>query len=54
MNDTEFALAIHLYIDEQMTAAQIAPKSGFPASTIVKALNRADVKMRPRVASSNY
>jgi IS30 family transposase len=50
MNDDELGLAIHLYIDERLTAAQIAPKVGFTASTIVKALNRAGVKMRPQVA----
>ena len=50
MSDDELALASHLYIDEQLTAAQIAPKIGFTASTIVKALNRAGVKMRPQVA----
>jgi DNA-directed RNA polymerase specialized sigma24 family protein len=50
MSDDELALASHLYIDEQLTAAQIAPKIGFSASTIVKALNRAGVKMRPQVA----
>jgi len=49
MSDDELALASHLYIDEQLTAAQIAPKIGFTASTIVKALNRAGVKMRPPV-----
>ena len=49
MNDDELALASHLYVDEQLTAAQIAPKIGFTASTIVKALNRAGVKMRPQV-----
>jgi transposase-like protein len=50
MSEEELALATHLYIDEQLTAAQIAPKVGFTASTIVKALNRAGVKMRPQVA----
>ena len=50
MSDDELALTTHLYIDEQMTAAQIAPKIGFTASTIVKALNRAGVRMRPQVA----
>ena len=50
MSDDELALATHLYIDEQLTAAQIAPKISFSASTIVKALNRAGVKMRPQVA----
>ena len=50
MTGDEPALATHLYIDEQLTAAQIAPKIGFTASTIVKALNRAGVKMRPQVA----
>lgn len=50
MSDDELALASHLYIDEQLTAAQIAPKIGFTASTIVKALNRAGVKMRAQVA----
>ena len=50
MDKEELALATHLYIDEQLTAAQIAPKVGFTASTIVKALNRAGVKMRPQVA----
>ena len=50
MSEEELALAAHLYIDEQLTAAQIAPKIGFTASTIVKALNRAGVKMRPQVA----
>ena len=50
MSDSELALATHLYIDGQLTAAQIAPKIGFTASTIVKALNRAGVKMRPQVA----
>lgn len=50
MSDDELALATHLYIDEQLTAARIAPKIGFTASTIVKALNRAGVKMRPQVA----
>lgn len=53
MNADELAIATHLYIDEQLTAAQIAPKVGFTASTIVKALNRAGVKMRPQVASSS-
>ncbi len=46
----ELALAMHLYVEQQLTAAQIAPKIGFTASTIVKALNRAGVKMRPQVA----
>ena len=50
MSDDELAIATHLYIDEQLTAAQIAPKIDFTASTIVKALNRAGVKMRPQVA----
>lgn len=50
MSDEELALATHLYIDDQLTAAQIAPKVGFTASTIVKALNRAGVEMRPPVA----
>ena len=50
MTDDELALAIHLYIDERLTAAQIALKVGFTASTIVKALNRVGVKMRPQVA----
>ena len=50
MSDDELALATHLYVDEQLTAAQIGPKIGFTASTIVKALNRAGVKMRPKVA----
>jgi len=50
MSSDELALATHLYIDGQLTAAQIAPKVGFTASTIVKALNRAGVKMRPQVA----
>jgi hypothetical protein len=50
MSSDELALATHLYIDERLTAAQIAPKVGFTASTIVKALNRAGVKMRPQVA----
>ena len=50
MSEEELALATHLYIDEQLTAAQIAPKIGFTASTIVNALNRAGVKMRPQVA----
>ena len=50
MSNDELALATHLYIDDQLTAAQIAPKIGFTASTIVKALNRAGVKMRPQVA----
>ena len=50
MSDDELALATHLYIDEQLTAAQIAPKIGFTAGTIVKALNRPGVKMRPQVA----
>ena len=50
MSNDELALATHLYIDEQLTAAKIAPKIGFTASSIVKALNRAGVKMRPQVA----
>lgn len=50
MSEEELALATHLYIDEQLTVAQIALKIGFTASTIVKALNRAGVKMRPQVA----
>ena len=50
MSEEELALAAHLYEEEQLTAAQIAPKLGFNASTIVKALNRAGVKMRPQVA----
>ena len=50
MSEEELTLATRLYIDEQLTAAQIAPKTGFTASTIVKALNRAGVKMRPQVA----
>jgi len=50
MTEEELTFAAHLYIDEQLTAAQIAPKIGFTASTIVKALNRAGVKMRPQVA----
>lgn len=50
MSEDELALATHLYIDEQLTAAQIGPKLRFTASTIVKALNRAGVKMRPQVA----
>lgn len=50
MSDDELALATRLYLDEQLTAAQIAPKIGVTASTIVKALNRAGVKMRPQVA----
>ena len=50
MSDDELALATRLYVDDQLTAAQIAPKIGFTASTIVKALNRAGVKMRPQVA----
>ncbi|MDH6277166.1 transposase-like protein [Aurantimicrobium minutum] len=49
VSDEELTLAIHLYIDERLTAAQIAPKIGFTASTVVKALNRAGVKMRPPV-----
>ena len=43
----QLALATHLYIDEQLTSAQIGLKIGYTASTIVKALNRAGVKMRP-------
>ena len=50
MTDDELTLATQLYLDERLTAAQIAPKIGFTASTIVKALNRAGVKMRPQVA----
>jgi len=50
MSSEELALATHLYIDEELTAAQIAPKIGFTASTVVKALNRTGVKMRPQVA----
>lgn len=50
MSKEELALAAHLYVEEQLTAAQIAPKVGFTASTIVKALNRAGVEMRPQVA----
>lgn len=50
MSEDELALATRLYIENQMTAAQIATKIGFTASTIVKALNRAGVKMRPPVA----
>jgi len=48
MSADELALATHLYIDDQLTAAQIAPKIGFTASTVVKALNRASAKMRPQ------
>jgi DNA-binding MarR family transcriptional regulator len=50
MTDDELTLATHLYIDEQLTAAQIALRVGFTASTIVKALNRTGVQMRPQVA----
>jgi DNA-binding MarR family transcriptional regulator len=50
MSEEELTLATHLYVDEQLTAAQIAPKIGFTASTIVKSLNRAGVKMRPQIA----
>jgi len=50
MSEEELVLATRLYIDEQLTAAQIAPRVGFTASTIVKALNRAGVKMRPQIA----
>ena len=50
MSEEQLALAAHLYKEEQLTAAQIAPTVGFSASTIVKALNRAGVKMRPQVA----
>ena len=50
MSEEKLALATHLYIDEQLTVAQIAPKIGFTASTIVKALNRSGVQMRPQVA----
>jgi len=50
MSEDELALATHLYIDKQLTAAQIGPKLGFTASTIVKALNRTGVKMRQQVA----
>jgi hypothetical protein len=50
MSAEELSLATHLYVDEELTAAQIAPKVGFTASTIVKALNRSGVKMRPQVA----
>ena len=52
MSEEELTLATRLYMDEQLTAAQIAPKIGFTASTIVKAFNRAGVKMRPQVARS--
>ena len=52
MSADELELATRLYIEGQMTAAKIAPKIGFTASTIVKALNRAGVKMRPQVARS--
>jgi AraC-like DNA-binding protein len=44
------AFAIRLYVDGRLTSAQIAPKIGFTTSAIVKALNRAGVKMRPQVA----
>ena len=52
MSKEELTLTTYFYIQEQLTAAQIAPKIGFTASTIVKALNRAGVKMRPQVARS--
>jgi transposase-like protein len=50
MSNDELALATQPYIDEQLTAAQLATKISFFASTILKALNRAGVKMRPQVA----